>query len=188
MRHKMLSQLQNQFKNDSRRGARIALLALLVSLVWVPILWMAVGEKPLGEMAATAAIPLIVSYLLLRTIGHFASDSQGHTQQRRESEAVKVEVRTTGAIALVFIAAACIFILGVWIISVAGASFLAYTALDIHWAASGSVAVILTTLRVVAVTAITISALALCRESITRIARVSHEIVNHPISNRAHQH
>jgi hypothetical protein len=180
----MLSLLQNQYRTDGRRAVRIALIALGVSLLWVPALWMAAGEKPVGEMAAVAAIPLIVSYVLLRAIGQFVSVSE---RDRAESEdGVKVVVH--GGLALLFGLAALIFVFGVWTFAISGLSLLAYEALGIEWAANGAGVVILLTLRVVAGIAITICTLILCKEWIGRIAKVSHEIVNHPINHGAHQH
>jgi len=183
---------RNLLKSDLQRGGRLAVICLVISIAWVPTIAALAAPVPLGELAATAAIPLIFSYVLIRLIMRFASSPEELTHEQRErfeKESPLSSKKMSIVVVIRTLLLAFVFVAGIWIIAVASLSYAAYLALGIAWAARGARETIRITTAIVAITAILICLATLCREWMIKIARLAHEALNHPIGHRgAAQH
>jgi hypothetical protein len=171
----MWYQPQNLFKNDMRRGGRLALFCAAISFVWVPAIALLAAPVPPGELAATAAIPLIFSYVLIRLIMRAASGIEETTSKIKEPSSKDVVL----AFGEVFFA--ILFVAGIWIVLVSAMSYVAYLGLGIQWAARGAQKTIQITAAIVAISAVIICLVSICQRWIVKIAQLGHEVLNRPI-------
>jgi hypothetical protein len=171
----MWDQTQSQFKRDIRRGGRLALFCAAISFVWVPaIAWFAAPVQP-GDLAAVAAIPLIFSYVLVRLVMRIASGLSEGPAKNDEPSSKEI------AIALGEVFLVVLFVVGIWVTLVAALSYVAYLWLGIQWAARGAKQTVQITAAIVAVSAVIICLVSVCRRWIIKIAVLGHEVLNRPI-------
>lgn len=181
MRPEMLMQLK-QLKIDLKRGGRLALISLIVAIAWVPAIAALARPVAPGDLAAVAAIPLIVSYVFVRLIALFVAPEEMTREQHREMERNDSATSTSDKVGMVFTIG--LFVLGLWTIAVASISYVAYAGLGITWAVQGATTTIRVAAGTVAFMSILICLANLGREWMIKIARFAHNVINRPIGHQ----
>jgi hypothetical protein len=169
--------------SDLLRGSRLALIVIPISIIAVLGVFWANKTASGDEIAATAAVPLLVSYLMIRGIMWAASgipdltdEEKKALEQRRASEPAPMLTIDISAM----LAAA--FVLGMWWVVAGSISAGVYWALGLNRAFYAAVASVKWTLFVVGGSAVMICLSMLCRAWLVKIARFSHGVFNDPLS------
>jgi len=194
----MIQRISSRIYSDLTRGSRLFLIAFPFSLAMVALVMWSNSKSSTDVIATSAAVPLIVSYLMIRLIMWMASRIPDMTEEEarrfeREHEmsatAMKVERqrqsdgqdRTTVTITPSgFLIVA--FVLGVWCVVAGTISAGIYWCLGLTQAVLMAITIVKWTLTVVAAAAVILCLISFCRESLLRIAKMSHDIFDDPTS------
>lgn len=178
-----MHKLGQRVANESRRGLRLVALAFMLNLVWVPLLFGISGSHSADEMAVTAAVPLIVSYLMLKAVMWMASGAREMTDDEvRETE--KLVNANTGNRTRASDVLGILFLIGVWL-GVAGfLSFLTYWGIGLYWAMLGALQLVQAILIITAGSAVLLCLIKLCHPWTIRVARFFFDFLDRPLHFR----
>lgn len=167
---------------DLTRASRLLVIVVPVAVLVVGAIAWARPAISGDELATIAAVPLLISYLMIRGVMWAASripeatDEQRKAFEQRQKEhppQVSISISRTLAIA---------FVLGMWWVVTGSLSAVAYWGLGLNVAFSAVISSIKWTLLVVSTTAVLICLMTLCKAWLLKIAKFSHDVFDDPFS------
>lgn len=193
-----IQRTNSRIYSDLIRGSRLLIIAFPFSVAMVALVMWSDPKASADVIATSAAVPLIVSYLMIRAIMWLASELPELTEEERRrleedhkahAAAIKVEWRrrhdekqTTAITVTTAGLLAVAFVLGVWCVVAGAFSALIYWCIGLTQAVSMALSIINWTLGIVAATAVLLCLIRLCRASLLKIAKISHDLFDDPFS------
>jgi hypothetical protein len=171
--------VSNGIFSDLTRALRLSVIAVPVSVITVVVVAWANPAATGDEIATIAAVPLLISYLMIRGIMWLDSATPNPTEEemrafeRSHAPAFSVEVSATLGL---------VFVLGMGWVAVGTLSALAYWALGLPHAFAATLSSVKWTLFIAAMAAVIICLMMLCKSWLLKIARASHLLFNDPTS------
>jgi len=160
-----------------RRVASIGLFALPIAFGGVLIVLILNPQMSADEIIGTVAIPLMVSYILVRGAIWVATDIPPMSPEEIASfERLQKNGRHWAFSAIGVV----VFVGGMWIFATAGLSLVAYYLLGLHWAAQAALLTLRLIFWVVAISAVQLCLKWLCKIALVKIAHLSRIIFDLP--------
>jgi hypothetical protein len=172
---------------DASRAVKVFVLCLPVALASVAIIVLLNPKIGVDEVAATVAIPLMVSYLMVRMIDWLVSDMPGMTPAEKEQFKRLEEAHSVVSVPPLL---AISFIVGAWLCIATGVSLGFYKLLDLSWGFSAAISVLRIAFFLVAAISVAVCIKWLFRIWIVRTAQFLRSLFHFPVfvhhSGQAH--
>jgi hypothetical protein len=166
--------------SDLTKASRLLVIVVPVAALVVGAIVWARPTVSGDEVAAIAAVPLLISYMMIRGVMWAASRIPDATDEERKAfeqgqKEHPPQLSISGTLAIAFV-------LGVWWVVTGSLSAVAYWGLGLNVAFSAVVSSIKWTLLVVSTAAVLICLTTLCRTWLLKIAKFSHDVFDDPFS------
>lgn len=177
-----LKRISSEIFSDLTRAVRLLKIVVPASVAVVGAIAFANRTATGDEITATAVVPLIFSYLMVRAIMWLASGIPEATEEEklaferhRRQHPPQFSIEISGILAVAFV-------LGMWWIVAGGLSAGAYWALGLTRAFSATALSLKWTCLIVASVAVSICLMTLCKSWLLRIAKFFHDTFDDPLS------
>jgi len=177
-----LKRISKEIFSDLSRGFRLLVIIVPISAAAVCAIAFANPAASGDEIATTAVVPLLVSYLMVRGIMWLASGAAQPSQEEMrafEEERLRRSPQFSIEIPALFV---FVFLLGMWWIVAGGLSAGAYWALGLTSAFSTTVSSLKWACSIVALDAVLICLITLCGIWLLKIAKFFHDAFDDPFS------
>lgn len=165
---------------DASRVARIFALTLPIGALFVTAVALANRQLSIDEIAASVAVPLMVSYLLVRAIIWLVADVPERTPEEiKQLEAAHTDCQSI-AVAIPT-AVVVVFVVGIWASITASISLGFYAVLGLSWAFAAALSLLKVVFFIVAVSAISICLVSFCNPWIIKLARFFRVVFHFPV-------
>ena len=166
--------------SDLNRGGRVFLFLLPLSFAGVTLFSIVNPMTSPDVMVTVVAIPLMVSYLMLRLIVLVASGISEPSEAELRAVRAAGQSATTVKLGTLVTTLGIVFFAGMWIAVAGLASALLYAVLDLQTASKFALSLVRWIFLGVAVAAVFICLVSMCRFWLLKIAKVSRDLFNNP--------
>jgi len=172
-----MSQVSQLLIRDYARGLRLLAVVATLCALWVPFFYFLYrGAQPIDQISPAAAVPMVVSYIMVRAVMRFADEPMSEETQCQKENGELLKQHSFRSHAM-----ATLFVVSLWIMITAVASMGVYWALGMHWAITASWNLVRVIAAVNAGTAVVLCLTPICKPAVVRIAGIFHQVFNHPL-------